>query len=112
MVFSFTIMSMITNSLILIDLFLTLRNPFYPREKRAKKYQIAQILTFLIALGVIFHSEIKTVSSTIKLYSDQIRRANFDELIIYSFYKYSSKYYIGVTIFYVFLRIREKLIYE
>jgi len=38
------------NSLLFIDLYCTIRNPFYPRKKRAKAHNI---LLFIVAAGLI-----------------------------------------------------------
>ena len=41
---------MTTNCLINIDLYLTLKNPFYPREKRVLKYYIILIATLVYSV--------------------------------------------------------------
>ena len=45
--------SIIINSLYMLDYYLAMRNPFYPRRKRAKWYVIAIVLTFLPLLVML-----------------------------------------------------------
>ena len=47
-----TLLQIGLNSMVYLDLWLTLRNPFYPRRKRNKYYNIA-ILTIIVYLTVI-----------------------------------------------------------
>ena len=49
-------MTLVINSIIFIDLYFTLKNPFYPREKRTKFYYLLLIAMFTeqILVYVIF----------------------------------------------------------
>lgn len=51
--FASTQFSMVVNSLILIDLLLSLLNPFYPRRKRNKYYMIIMFLSFIYVLIIM-----------------------------------------------------------
>ena len=41
------VMSLVINSIILVDLYLSLNNPFYPKYKRAKWYYLIITLVFI-----------------------------------------------------------------
>ena len=66
-------MFMLMNSYIMIDLFLILRNPFYPRKKRNRWYVLFGFIVFLF-IGFITCYMILFKRNTIKLfdYDDQI----------------------------------------
>lgn len=57
-------MNLFLNSLIYLDIFLTIRNPFYPRDQRAKAYSVLfyLIMTWLFLTGVIILSYNKKVA--------------------------------------------------
>ena len=47
-------MHLAANSIIFIDLYLTLKNPFYPREKRVSKYNAFLLVVFVFsAINII-----------------------------------------------------------
>lgn len=57
------IMNIVTNGLIYIDLYLTLKNPFYPRARRAKKYFMILFCVFISSISVaIFAYKNNTIS--------------------------------------------------
>lgn len=49
-------MHLAANSIIFIDLYLTLKNPFYPREKRVFSYKIFLLVVFLFSGTNILYS--------------------------------------------------------
>ena len=51
-----TYMHLAANSIIFIDLYLTLKNPFYPREKRVSKYNIFLLVVFIFSAINILYS--------------------------------------------------------
>ena len=60
-------LNIVTNGLIYIDLYLTLKNPFYPRSKRAIKYYFILLFVFLMSSSVSYYTYTsKTI--TLKIY--------------------------------------------
>ena len=73
-------MTITSHSLIFIDLFLALRNPFYPRQKR---WAVYKIVLFIIFSGFLLSTLIK-VSYTdvgLKLYNYQ-RNKTYDIILL------------------------------
>ena len=62
-----TYMHLAANSIIFIDLYLTLKNPFYPREKRVAKYNIFILVVFIFSAINIIYS-IVTAGTNLNLY--------------------------------------------
>ena len=67
MVITFTYLHLGANSVIFIDLYLTLRNPFYPRKKRVWKYRIFLLMILIFALINMLKS-IFTYQTSLNLY--------------------------------------------
>jgi hypothetical protein len=62
-----TYMHLAANSIIFMDLYLTLKNPFYPREKRVTKYNIfLMVVFFFSAINIIY--SIETSGTNLNLY--------------------------------------------
>lgn len=61
------LLSIAYNSMIFIDLWLSLRNPFYPRRKRRKYYNLATI-TLLIYVFIILITNERKLGTTLNLY--------------------------------------------
>ena len=49
-------LTIITNGLIYIDLYLTLINPFYPRHKRAPKYYLVLLIVLVMASSISYYT--------------------------------------------------------
>lgn len=62
-----TYLYIVANSIVFVDLYLTLRNPFYPRKKRVIRYKIFLLLIMGITLGLQLWSILKNQTS-INLY--------------------------------------------
>ena len=56
MVITFTYLHLGANGVIFIDLYLTLRNPFYPRKKRVWKYRIFLLMVLAFSLIIMLDS--------------------------------------------------------
>ena len=67
MVITFTYLHLGANSVIFIDLYLTLKNPFYPRKKRVWKYRIFLLMILVFALINMLKS-IFTYQTSLNLY--------------------------------------------
>jgi hypothetical protein len=61
-------LTLAANSLVFIDLYLTIRNPFYPRKKRFQKYLIILGSMTLFFTTILFLS-IKNEGTDLFLYS-------------------------------------------
>ena len=77
-----TYMHLAANSIIFMDLYLTLKNPFYPREKRVAKYNIFLMVVFLFSAINIIYS-IVAEGTNLNLY-DSSRQST--AIIIFIFY--------------------------
>lgn len=75
-----TLLQIGLNSMIYIDLWLTLRNPFYPRRKRNKYYNTA-IFAILTYITVILVSNQRTKGTTLDLYDFK----NDDEFFVFGY---------------------------
>lgn len=60
-------LNIVTNGLIYIDLYLTLKNPFYPRSRRAKKYYIIMLSVFLVSSSISYYTYTNN-TFTLKVY--------------------------------------------
>ena len=67
MVITLTYLHLGANSIIFIDLYLTLRNPFYPRKKRVWKYRLFLSNIFVFCLFIMLQS-IFSYKTSINLY--------------------------------------------
>jgi hypothetical protein len=56
LVIASTYLQFAANSVILVDLYLTLKNPFYPRNKRVPVYNIFLLLVFIFILTNIIYA--------------------------------------------------------
>ena len=68
-------LNLAANSLIFIDLYLTIRNPFYARQRRAKWYTLF-FLAILAAITVMTAISINSYGTSLNLY-DQTRQKSF-----------------------------------
>jgi len=68
-----TYMHLAANSIIFIDLYLTLKNPFYPREKRVSRYNLFLLVVFIFSAINIIYS-IVTAGTNLNLY-DKTRQS-------------------------------------
>jgi hypothetical protein len=68
---TFLLMSIVTNGLMYIDLYLTLRNPFYPRSRRAKKYFFILFIMLVLSLSVSSYTY-STQTFTLLVYDNNL----------------------------------------
>ena len=62
-----TYLGIVVNSIIFIDLFLTLNNPFFPRKKRMIKYRLI-VMTVVLAISVTLTYSIINDGTSVNLY--------------------------------------------
>ena len=74
-------MYLAADGLILVDLYLTLKNPFYPREKRMLAYDIFLLLVFLTSCIISIY-DILTAGTKLNLY-DKTRQSLGLELFLF-----------------------------
>ena len=67
---SMTYMQLTANSIIFIDLYLTLKNPFYPRKKRMLAYNLILIVVMIISSSTLLLS-IANEGTSLNLYDSK-----------------------------------------
>ena len=63
-------LNMSLNTIVFIDLFLTMRNPFYPRKKRNPLYKIFAMFIMVLVATIIVYGRITRGKSTLNLYDN------------------------------------------
>jgi hypothetical protein len=52
-------LGLLINCLVMIDLFLALKNPFYPRKKRVTVYSLVIVVTFILIVVQYYKGDLK-----------------------------------------------------
>ena len=78
-----TYMHLAANSIIFIDLYLTLKNPFYPREKRVSRYNIFLLVVFIFSAINILYSIISQ-GTNLNLYDKSRQKISINLFVLYT----------------------------
>ena len=90
-VITLTYLHLCSNSILFIDLFLTLKNPFYPRQKRVIKYKIFLFIVFIFSVSNIWIS-IRNNNTSINLYDNVRQDQAIKIFLIYTYVMISTTF--------------------